>query len=144
MNLWRDSLFWTHSIMLQICHVNYWYRYMYCPFIPFVRDKWSTHDDVITLKHFPCYLSFMRGIHRSPLNSTHKDQWRGALPFSLICAWINGWVNNRESGDLRRHLAHYDATVMKTHDWMSALSETRLCCQTCGTKVTVVNVVGDV
>ena len=23
--------------------------------------------------------------------------------FSLICAWINGWVNNREASDLRRH-----------------------------------------
>ena len=33
--------------------------------------------------------------------------------FSLICAWINGWVNNREAGDLRRHRAHYDVTVMK-------------------------------
>ena len=28
------------------------------------------------------------------------------------CAWINGWVNNREAGDLRRHRAHYDVTVM--------------------------------
>ena len=27
-------------------------------------------------------------------------------------AWINGWVNNREAGDLRRHIAHYDVTVM--------------------------------
>ena len=26
----------------------------------------------------------------------------------LICAWINGWVNNREAGDLRRHRTHYD------------------------------------
>ena len=26
--------------------------------------------------------------------------------------WINGWVNNREAGDLRRHCAHYDVTVM--------------------------------
>ena len=34
------------------------------------------------------------------------------LMFSLICAWINGWVNNREAGDLRRHRAHYDITVM--------------------------------
>ena len=25
---------------------------------------------------------------------------------------INGWVNNHEAGDLRRHRAHYDATVM--------------------------------
>ena len=38
-------------------------------------------------------------------------QWRGALIFSLICAWIKGWVNNRETGDLRRHRAHYDVTV---------------------------------
>ena len=33
--------------------------------------------------------------------------------FSLICAWINGWVNNREAGDLRRHRAHYDVIVMR-------------------------------
>ena len=32
--------------------------------------------------------------------------------FSLIWAWINGWVNNREAGDLRRQCAHYDVTVM--------------------------------
>ena len=25
---------------------------------------------------------------------------------------INGWVNNREAGDLRRHRAHYDVIVM--------------------------------
>ena len=43
----------------------------------------------------------------------HKDQWRGALMFSLICTRINGWVNNREAGDLRRYHAHYDVIVMK-------------------------------
>ena len=48
------------------------------------------HDDVIKWKHFPRYLSFVRGIHRSPVNSPHKGQWRGALMFSLICARING------------------------------------------------------
>ena len=42
----------------------------------------------------------------------HKGQWRGALLFSLICVWINGWVNNREAGDLRRYRAHYDVIVM--------------------------------
>ena len=40
------------------------------------------------------------------------DNWRGVLMFSLICAWINSWVNNREAGDLRRHRAHYDVIVM--------------------------------
>ena len=35
-----------------------------------------------------------------------------ALMFSLICVWINDWVNNREAGDLRRYRAHYDVIVM--------------------------------
>ena len=42
----------------------------------------------------------------------HKGQWSGALMFSLICVWINGWVNNGEAGDLRRHRGHYDVNVM--------------------------------
>ena len=42
-----------------------------------------------------------------------KAQWRGALMFSLICAWMNSWVNNGEDGDLRRHRTRYDVTVMK-------------------------------
>ena len=70
------------------------------------------HDDVIKWKHFLRYWPFVRGIHRSSVNSPHKGQWRGALMFSLICVWINGWVNNREAGDLRRYRAHYDVTVM--------------------------------
>ena len=70
------------------------------------------HDDVIKWKHFPRYWPFVRGIHRSPVNSPHKGQWCGALMFSLICASINGWVNNREAGDLRRYHTHYDVTVM--------------------------------
>ena len=51
---------------------------------------------------------------RELVNSPHKgqSQWRGALMFSLICAWANSWVNNRDAGDLRRYCAHYDVTVM--------------------------------
>ena len=70
------------------------------------------HDDVIIWKHFPRYWPFVRGIHRSPVNSPHKGQWRGALMFSSIWAWTNGWVNYRDADDLRRHRAHYDVTVM--------------------------------
>ena len=72
-----------------------------------------SHDDVIKWKYFPRYWSFVRGIHISPVNSPHKGQWRGALIFSLICAWINGWVNNREAGDWRRRSDHYDVSVMQ-------------------------------
>ena len=46
------------------------------------------------------------------VNSPHKGQWRGALMFSMVCALINSWVNNREVGDLRRHRTHYDVIVM--------------------------------
>ena len=49
---------------------------------------------------------------RSPVNYPHKGQWRGALMFSLMCARINGWVNNGEVSYLRRHRAHYDVIVM--------------------------------
>ena len=72
----------------------------------------TVHDDVIKRKHFPRYWPFVRGIHRFPANSPHERQWRGALMVSLICVWINGWVNNREAGDLRRYRVHYDVTVM--------------------------------
>ena len=70
------------------------------------------HDDVIKWKHFPRSWPFMRGIHLSPVNSPHKGQWRGAVMFSLICVWINDWVNNHDAGDLRRHRVHHDVTVM--------------------------------
>ena len=36
--------------------------------------------------------------------------------FALICVWINGWVNNREAGDLRHYRAHYDVTVMYVYE----------------------------
>ena len=76
----------------------------------------SAHDNIIKGKHFPRYWFFVRGIHRSPLNFPHKGQWRGALKFSLICAWINGWVNTREAGDMKRHRTHYDIIVIyKSH-----------------------------
>ena len=83
-----------------------------------------SHYDVIKWKHFPHHWPFVRGIHRSPVNSPHKGQWRGALMFSLICVWINGWVNNREAGDLSRYHAHYDVTVMNSLDpgrWSSVI-----------------------
>ena len=70
------------------------------------------HDDVIKWKHFSCYWPFVRGIPRSPVDSSYKGQWCGALMFSLICALTSSWAHNQDAGDLRRHRAHYDVTVM--------------------------------
>ena len=66
------------------------------------------HDDIIKRDHFH------RSPDRSPVNSTHKGKWRGCLMFSFVCTWINGWVNDRGAGDLRRYHAHYDVIVMLT------------------------------
>ena len=62
---------------------------------------WWRHQ----METFSALLALVRGIYRSPVNSLHKDQWR-------TCAWINGWVNDRDAGDLRRHRTHHDVTVM--------------------------------
>ena len=72
----------------------------------------AQHDDVIKWKHFLRYWPFVRGIHRYPVNSPLKGQWRRALMFSLICTWIKSWVHNHEAGDWRCHRVHYDVTVM--------------------------------
>ena len=100
-----------------------------------LRDH-HQHDDVIKWKHFPRYWPFVRGIHRSPVNSPHKGQWRRALMFSLICPWINYWVNNYEAGDLRRHRTHYDVIIMSVaqlwrhHQNVKRPSEARCWCVT--------------
>ena len=72
------------------------------------------HDDVIKWNHFPRNWPLCAGNSPVPVNSLHKGQWRGALMFSLICVWINGWVNTREAGDLRRHRGHYEVNVMSS------------------------------
>ena len=73
-------------------------------------------------------LALCAGNSPVPVNSPHKGQWRGALMLSLICAWINDWVNNHEAGYLRHHRGHYDVNVMKAEmgqhrSAMSASSE---------------------
>ena len=78
----------------------------------------NIHDDVIKWKHFPRHWPVVCRTHRLPVNYPLKGQWRGASMFSLICVWINGWVNNREASDLRRHRAHhYGVTLMKVVCW---------------------------
>ena len=71
-----------------------------------------SHDDVIKWNHFPRYWPFVRGIHRSWWIPRTKASDAELWCFSLTCAWINDKVNNRETGDLRRHRGHYDVNVM--------------------------------
>ena len=88
--------------------------------------------DVSKWKQFPRYWPFVWGIHRSPVNSPHKGQWRGTLMFSFICIWINGWVNNRKAGVLRHYRAHYDVIVMKYS------SHNPYCAEFCGENMKII------
>ena len=69
------------------------------------------HDDVIKMKHFSRYWPFMREFIGdwwiTLTKASDAELWR----FLWSVPWINGWVNNREGGDSRRHLAHYDVIV---------------------------------
>ena len=71
-------------------------------------SSWWRHR----METFSALLALCAGNSPVPVNSPHKGQWRGALMFSLICAWINDWVNNCEAGDWRRRRGHYDVNVM--------------------------------
>ena len=78
-----------------------------------LQKMWSATCWRHQMETFPRYWPFVRRSHRSPVNSPRIGQWRGALMFSLICAWINDWANNRDASDLRGHRAHYDVAAMK-------------------------------
>ena len=110
---------WQHSFQWKLC--SHWLkvlrqRHVHC------RNS-NTGPRISTHERYPVSMmtssngnifrvtGHCAGIHRSPVNSPYKGQWRGALVFSLICTRINGWVNNREASDLRRHRAHYDVIV---------------------------------
>ena len=70
--------------------------------------SWWRHQ----MEAFPRRWPFVRGIHRSPVDSPHKGQWRWALMLPLMYVWTNDWANNRDGGDLRRQRVNYDVTVM--------------------------------
>ena len=96
-------------------------------YVQYACTYYIIHNDLMKWKHFPRYWPFVRGIHWSPVNSPHKDQWRGAYVFFFIWAWTNGWVNDRDDGYLRRRRADYDVTVMIRYVYISNILQ---CCLT--------------
>ena len=98
--MWHYSHTWVImmvvDVLVPIWHQDISNHYDDIGHTMYIRSNplWWDQDDVIKWKHFPPYWHFVRGIHRSLVNSPHKGQWHGAMMFSLIYAWINGWVNN--------------------------------------------------
>ena len=81
-----------------------------------VESKTSTEFELSWWRHqmetFSVLLALCEG--NPVVTGGFFSQWpvTGALMFSLICAWTNGWENTRYTGDLRRLRALYDGTVM--------------------------------
>ena len=116
----------------------------------FLNQGWlilREHDDVIKWKHSPRYWPFVRGIHRSLVNSPHKGQWRGAMMFSLICAWkkrlskqSRGWWFQMPSRRLWRHSDDTRAVSQCPSNYPETLSRPLWChcnevlghCHLCG------------
>ena len=75
----------THSVMevadmtpqyiLLILHSSI-HSYWYFISLDSTYSSGCHNDDVIKWRHFLRYWPFVRGIHRSPVNSPHKGQWR--------------------------------------------------------------------
>ena len=99
---------WVIGSAIPLC----WHSKVASWALSYIRNYLDGHDDVIKWKHFPRYWPFVRGIHRSPVDSPHKGQWRRAFVVFFDLCLKKCWANNGNKGDLRRHRAHYDVTVM--------------------------------
>ena len=113
--IWKSS----HSIHFKLGVLTCWVIEIYtmwntdkcgmgvaCPVDKFYSMMTSSNGNIFRVTGHLC-----GEIHRSPVNSPHKGQWRRALIFFYLRS-INALVNDREAGDLRRHRAHYDVTLV--------------------------------
>ena len=105
----RPSSWWPSFLMTLLL---LWFLHSFHIHIGCVAQSEFLHADVTKWKHFPRYWPFVRGIHWSPVDSPHRDQWSRVLMLSVICTWTNCWANNGDAGDVRRHRTHYDDTVI--------------------------------
>ena len=87
------------------------FPYLECSLVTFIAGKFMmtpSNGNIFRVTGPLC------GEFTGPWWIATQGQSRGTLMFSLICAWTNGWVNNIEECDLKRHRAHHDVTVMCT------------------------------
>ena len=97
-SLWHGSLFLLRS---DVCRPKNWSDWV------FLRSWWRHQVET-----FSALLDLCEGNPSVTGGFPSQSQWRGALMFSLIYVWTNGWTNNRDTGDLRCHRAHYDVIVI--------------------------------
>ena len=96
-----------------------------------ISQSSSVHVDGIKWKHFPRYWPFVRGIHRSLVNSPHKGQWRGALLFlsdlrlnKRLSKQCWGWWFETPSCPLWRHSLIYSFESKSVCKFSDTIKET--------------------
>ena len=114
----------THIYLIWLCYLKGDDPELFNSYRPWWRHQIET---------FSALLAFCA------VNSPHQGQCRGALMFSLICAWTNAWVNNRDAGDLRRHGARYDVSYASVCAKFSVKCVLRESC-TIGCQVFLMNI----
>ena len=128
---------WVHKLLSQHCfrrHFTLLYPHLTCLSTEPLSWQYS-HQHICFLCHLLIFhnqkhrLNLLSSITKALLTHTLASFWRkqSCLHFTvaccymttrLICVWLNGWVNNREAGDLRRYRTHYDVTVMIGYHFM--------------------------
>ena len=117
---WNSFTDWRLLCALQtILWCLFWNMKTFLYFYHFLTLRWRSWSkpllvDIwwrLQMETFSALLALCAG--NSPVTGefSHRGRWRGALMFSLICPWTNGWANNRDAGDLKRHRGHYDVIV---------------------------------
>ena len=116
-HVWKTNVCHFGSCLI-IINVSWWRHQM---------EKFSALM-AICVGNTPGTVKFPAQMASNAASDASEDQWRGALMFPFICVWINGWVNNREVGDLRRYRGHYDVTVMFTNNyWLNSSRANHKC-----------------
>ena len=109
---------WYPELLGTVLYINSIQRIVYtvCALLCFVMDwfwwmlsiSWWRHQ----METFSALLALCAG-NSLVTGEFQRPVTRGFDVFFWSApAWINGWVNNREAGDLRRHRAHYDVILM--------------------------------
>ena len=91
-------------------NISWWKRHNMKSWSEAIKSWWR-HQ----METFSALLALCEGNHRSPVDSPHKGPWLRSLMFPFTCGWTNGFENNRDAGDLKRHRTHFDVTVTCTN-----------------------------
>ena len=110
---------------IKTCFHFLWFLFEVPEILPCGRPRpicpWWRHQ----METFSALLAICAGNSPVPGEFPTQRPVTRSFDVSLVCVWINGWVNNGEAGDLRCYRAHYDVTVMLSYSVSPLLIQTK-------------------